>query len=96
MLLVCELRRSLAAGGAQSPGNTLLDPKLHVDDAGLVRFAQKYSLINRLIRRLLKFKKMSKTSTCTADDTIFDYLTATSICWVLERQESVSLSQIDR
>ena len=32
----------------ETPGNTLLDPTHHVDDAGLVSFAQKNSL-NRLI-----------------------------------------------
>ena len=41
----------------ETPGNTLLDPKHHVDDPGLVKFAQKYSL-NRLIAPYGRFESI--------------------------------------
>ena len=62
----------------ESPGSTLLDPKLHVDDAGLVRFAQKYSL-NRLIAPYGRFESILPEIPSTPHDHSSCALTTSNI-----------------
>ena len=51
MIIEAYFKLRVRISTMKPPGNTLLDPEWHVEDAGLVSFAQKGS-INRLIAEL--------------------------------------------